>query len=196
MVDDCFTFFNELELLYIRLNELSGVVDKFVLVESDRTHSNLSKPLYYENNKHLFRNFWDKIIHVVVTDMPQDQNSWFRENHQRRCISRGLQSCQPDDIIMVSDMDEIPRATKVSEYKASDGLKVFEQQIFYYFLNCYGGIGAATRILPLHQFVSIGDAQAVRFTKDQPFLMAAGISVTLAELRGLKKKSDLMLIKN
>jgi beta-1,4-mannosyl-glycoprotein beta-1,4-N-acetylglucosaminyltransferase len=157
---DCFPFFNELELLEVRLHELAGVVDHFVLVESDRTHSNLPKPLHYEENKHLFREFHDKIIHVVVTDMPQDPNPWTREHHQRRCISRGLVNCKTDDIIMVSDMDEIPRGEKVKPY---DRLHVFDQKCFYYFLNCYSGMWGGTRILPYHELLRLGDPQSVRF---------------------------------
>lgn len=51
MIYDCFTFFNELNLLEIRLNILNDVVDKFVLVEATKTFSGKDKPLYYEQNK-------------------------------------------------------------------------------------------------------------------------------------------------
>ena len=57
MVYDCFCFFNELDLLEIRLNTLDKVVDRFILVESQLTHSGHSKPLYYANNKHRFSKF-------------------------------------------------------------------------------------------------------------------------------------------
>ena len=68
MVYDCFQFFNELDILKIRLNVLSPVVDKFVISEATETFSGLPKPLYYEENKEMFREFEDKIIHQVVTD--------------------------------------------------------------------------------------------------------------------------------
>ena len=70
MVFDCFPFFNELELLEIRLRELSDVVDKFVLVEATKTHSGLDKPLYYLQHRSRFLDYFDKIIHIVVKDMP------------------------------------------------------------------------------------------------------------------------------
>ena len=70
MVYDCFQFFNELDILKIRLNVLSPVVDKFVISEATETFSGLPKPLYYEENKEMFREFEDKIIHQVVTDIP------------------------------------------------------------------------------------------------------------------------------
>ena len=71
MVYDCFQFFNELDILKIRLNVLSPVVDRFVISEATETFSVLKKPLYYEENKEMFAEFADKIIHVVVEDTPQ-----------------------------------------------------------------------------------------------------------------------------
>ena len=70
MIYDCFIFFNELELLELRLNELAGVVDKFVLVEATRTFTNEPKPLFFQENRARFREFDSRIIHVVVADSP------------------------------------------------------------------------------------------------------------------------------
>ena len=66
MIYDCFQFFNELDMLKIRLNVMSPIVDKFVISEATETFSGLKKPLYYEENKEMFAEFADKIIHVVV----------------------------------------------------------------------------------------------------------------------------------
>jgi beta-1,4-mannosyl-glycoprotein beta-1,4-N-acetylglucosaminyltransferase len=115
MIYDCFTFFNELELLELRLNELAGVVDKFVLVEATQTHTNKPKPLYYQENRARFSAFHDRIIHVVVDDLPKSDDAWVPENFQRNCIARGLTNCRPDDFVLVSDLDEIPRAAVVKE---------------------------------------------------------------------------------
>lgn len=137
MIYDCFTFFNELELLELRLHELAPVVDRFVLVEATRTHSNLEKPLYFEQNKQRFAQFLPKIIHVVVSDFPAVvKDRWILENYQRNAISRGLQDCQPNDVIIVSDIDEIVRPQAILEYKDYPGIKFFRQRLFYYFLNC------------------------------------------------------------
>ena len=73
MVYDCFQFFNELDILKIRLNVMNDVVDKFVISEATETFSGLKKPLYYEENKEMFKEFEDKIIHVVVDDTPQKE---------------------------------------------------------------------------------------------------------------------------
>jgi beta-1,4-mannosyl-glycoprotein beta-1,4-N-acetylglucosaminyltransferase len=125
MIYDCFTFFNELELLEVRLHELAGVVDKFVLVEATQTHTNKPKPLYYQENRARFGSFHDQIIHIVVDDLPQAKNPWTPENFQRNCICRGLTQCRPDDWILISDVDEIPRAETVErvsrEYKFPRG---------------------------------------------------------------------------
>ena len=66
MIIDCFIFYNELELLFYRLSILYDKVDYFVLVESTRTYTGVDKPLYFEQNKALFDNFKDKIIHVII----------------------------------------------------------------------------------------------------------------------------------
>jgi beta-1,4-mannosyl-glycoprotein beta-1,4-N-acetylglucosaminyltransferase len=115
MIYDCFTFFNELELLELRLHELAGVADKFVLVEATQTHTNQPKPLHYQENRARFSAFRDKIIHVVVDDLPVSKDAWIPENFQRNCIARGLTHCQPEDFILVSDLDEIPRAIAVEK---------------------------------------------------------------------------------
>lgn len=115
MIYDCFTFYNELELLELRLHELAGVVDKFVLVEATRTFTNKPKPLFFRENRIRFREFDDRVIHVVVENSPNVSDPWSVERFQRNCISRGLIDCRPDDLILISDVDEIPRAATVKE---------------------------------------------------------------------------------
>ena len=96
MIYDCFTFFNELDLLEIRLNVLNGCVDKFVLVEMGKTHTGKDKPLVFEQNKERFSIFKDKIIHIIVDDYPELEksesdgygNKWLLENYQRDAIMR------------------------------------------------------------------------------------------------------------
>lgn len=114
MIYDTFPFFNELELLEVRLHELDPVVDRFVLAEATRTHSNQPKPLYFQENRSRFERFLPKISHVIVDDMPDSSDTWALENHQRTAIARGLPRCQPEDLILHSDVDEIPRASSVA----------------------------------------------------------------------------------
>ena len=152
---DCFPFFNELDLLKFRLTELDSYVDKFILVESTKTFTGNPKPLYYSLNKDLFSQWKDKIIHIVVTDMPVDMSPemieklvdlpeirdihWVREHHQRRAISRGLSKLKLDfeDIILVSDLDEIPDLTKLDKIIdiIPTGPVVFKQNWFIWNIN-------------------------------------------------------------
>ncbi len=146
MIYDCFTFFNELDLLEIRLNILNDVVDKFVLVEMSKTHTGQDKPFYFDEAKSRFQKFLPKIIHIKVDDYPDLANSnsdkhgnkWLLENYQRDQILRGLTAAQDDDIIIVSDLDEIPSPQIIKQYDNS-GIWVLEQSMMYYFLNmlCY-----------------------------------------------------------
>ena len=142
MVYDCFSFYNELDLLEIRLNVLKDVVDRFVLVEATQTHTGKSKPLYYEENKTRFAAFADKIIHVVVDDFPaadvadsERRLSWMRENFQRNAVVRGLVDAHDDDLVMVSDVDEIPSPYAVQTACAKKGVIVCEQLLCNYYLN-------------------------------------------------------------
>jgi hypothetical protein len=116
---DCFTFYNEFDLLEIRLRELYDHVDHFVLVEADRTFQNRPKSLLYQENKERYATWADKIIYVSVTDMPQGDNAWTREEHQRNAIMRGCSDAAPEDIIIIADCDEIPRAAAVNQLRAS-----------------------------------------------------------------------------
>lgn len=137
MVYDCFQFFNELDMLKIRLNVMSPIVDKFVISEATETFSGLKKPLYYEENKEMFAEFADKIIHVVVDDTPEGYTH-DRDTFQKNAVTRGLKDCTDEDIIIFSDLDEIPNPEKISEILKDfqeDKIYHFAQRLFYCYLN-------------------------------------------------------------
>lgn len=142
-VYDCFTFFNEFDLLEIRLNVLNEVVDNFVLVEMAYTFQRKEKPLYFEENKQRFEKFKDKIIHIKITEVPEEipskfcnDSRWQLQCFQRDAIIEGLKDASDDDIIMVSDLDEIPNPKAVEDYASrGSGITVFEQKMMYYFIN-------------------------------------------------------------
>lgn len=119
-VYDCFPFFNELDVLEIRFKELADTVDYFVLVESNLSHSGKPKPYYFEESKDRFASWADKIRHIKVEDMPDTEDSWVREKFQRYCIERGLEDMAPEDVVIVSDCDEIPRAEIVNMIKEDE----------------------------------------------------------------------------
>lgn len=150
MVYDCFTFFNELDLLEIRLNILNKVVNRFVLVEATRTHHGEEKPLLFAENKARFAPFLDKIVHVVVDDFAPVEDfianpssdpkmwSWAFECYQRHSIVRGLSGLRDDDVVIVSDLDEIPTADAVRKAarRAKDSkVRRLELSNRSYFLN-------------------------------------------------------------
>lgn len=137
MVYDCFQFFNELDILKIRLNVLDSVVDRFVISEATETFSGLKKPLYYEENKEMFAEFADKIIHVVVEDTPKG-DTHYRDTFQKNAVTRGLAGCTDEDIIIFSDLDEIPNPDKIREILnnfRNDKIYHFAQRLFYCYLN-------------------------------------------------------------
>ena len=138
-VFDCFKFFNELELLELRLMELNEVVDYFVLVEANKTHTGVEKELIFEKNKHMFSKYLDKIIHVKVYDMPpfSKNDIWTAENFQRNCIMRGLSDYATNgDKVIISDIDEIPNTDVIRTNLNNPNLVTFTQKLYYYYVNC------------------------------------------------------------
>ena len=135
-VYDGFLFFNELDLLEIRFNILSEVVDKFVLVEASRTFSKNEKPFYFEENKERYTQFLDKIIHIKIENYPETKDAWEMEEYQRNQIALGTKQCLHDDIILISDLDEIPNPKTIINYKESgNGICTLRQLHFDYYLN-------------------------------------------------------------
>jgi len=140
LVYDCFTFFNELEMLEVRLNTLNDVVDKFVLVEATRTQNNKKKPLYYKKNKAKYKEFAHKIIHITVDKFPKKISQWTIENYQRNAIKKGLRKCNDNDIIIFSDLDEIINPDLIEKYKSylKQGIiTVFKLNSFFLNLNLW-----------------------------------------------------------
>jgi hypothetical protein len=121
-VYDCFPFFNELDVLEIRLQELWDVVDVFVLAESNLSHSGKPKEYIYENNKERFAKYASKIRRIQVDDMPDTKDSWVREKYQRWSTGKGLTDVSPEDLIIVSDVDEIPRAEAITMIKEDENV--------------------------------------------------------------------------
>lgn len=136
LIYDCFIFYNELDILEMRLNILEEVVDKFVLVEATKTFSNKEKQMVYQNNKDRYKKFSDKIIHIVVDDFPAFETAWHYENYQRNAILRGLKDCDPEDIIIVSDVDEIPDPKILQNLKVKmDEVVCICLRVYWYYLN-------------------------------------------------------------
>jgi beta-1,4-mannosyl-glycoprotein beta-1,4-N-acetylglucosaminyltransferase len=130
---DCVIYLDEDLLLDLRFNILNNFVDYFVVVESNRTWQNNKKKFNFNINK--FFKFHNKIIYIKVNDMPKGDNPWLRENYQRNCILRGISNAKSDDLIIVSDADEIPNPKKIQKFNIKKKYAVFEQKQYYYKLN-------------------------------------------------------------
>lgn len=135
---DCFPFFNELDLLEIRLSELYDIVDKFIIIEALHTHSGKPKPLYFKDNYERFKKYHDKIITHVIDFDPKETNSWRRENYQRDVAKDLLMKfANDDDYIIISDLDEIPRPSSIIKHIKSetDKIGILKQDRYMYYFN-------------------------------------------------------------
>ena len=145
---DCFMYFDEDMVLDIRLNTLSKYVSKFLICEASYNHSGGKKKLKFDINK--YTKFKDKIIYIPLDQQPENlhiinsndtqdiknskilDNSLFRENFQRNFLQTKLNDFQDDDLICISDLDEIPN---FENFKYKNKITLFEQKMFYYKFN-------------------------------------------------------------
>jgi beta-1,4-mannosyl-glycoprotein beta-1,4-N-acetylglucosaminyltransferase len=145
---DCFLFSYNPDILEIRLNILDEVVDYFVIIEGDHNFNGLPRDFVFtkEENLKRFEKFLHKIIYVTITDMPQhrvsevsdaETEAWKLENFLRNSIVRGLSTAEDDDIIVVSDFDEIPDPKILKQIKKEKNKDVIllSHSHFFYKLN-------------------------------------------------------------
>lgn len=136
-VIDVFPFFNELDILEIRLNILDPYVDCFILSEATKTFSGLDKPLYYQENKERFEKFNHKIIHNIVEDATSpDLHPYQRDVFQKDNIKKVvLDNVSDEDAIIWSDVDEVPNPNAIEQIES-----FFEQNAIFHFAqeNCMG----------------------------------------------------------
>ena len=172
---DCMLFFNDSELLEIRLNELYDHVDKFVVVEMIENFQGKLKPLYFEENRHLFKKFEDKIIHIALKERVNTSDPWERKAFQRNQILRGLVGCADHDIIMISDMDEIVKASKLKEIvnpllKGRYEVVGTKQKQYTYFLNRFEKMEPGT-VATTYGYLRTNSPQQLRRRKNREFLV-------------------------
>lgn len=135
MIVDCFPFFDELDLLEIRLNELKNIVDVFVLTESTHTFTGIEKPLYFADNKERFKGF--NIKHSIFVPKSKYRPGEYERLQKQFNIDHAQRLMKPGDVMILGDCDEIPRASVIKEALKDDwesaGLAL---TLFYYYLNC------------------------------------------------------------
>lgn len=109
----CSPFLNELDVLEIRLAELDPVVDIFVLVEATMTHSGIPRDLVFPDHYRDRFSEWAHKIRYLVAGFSGAEANWARERSQREQLGRGLVGLRPDDLVIVSDVDEVVSADTV-----------------------------------------------------------------------------------
>ena len=152
-VYDSFMYFDEDLLLDLRLNVLDKYVSKFIITEATYTHNGTKKDLKFDINN--FERFKDKIEYIIVDEQPPNilqtdsndsferrgekliLNGYARDNYQRNKIADGIKEASDDDIIIVSDLDEIPNLQNLNFSKIKNKIIQFKQKMFYYKLNLY-----------------------------------------------------------
>ena len=138
MVYDCIPFFNELDILNLRLHIMDPLVDKFIIEEATVTFSGEPKELCFEKNKELFREFLPKIEYIVVDNSPVDTTTHLRDKFQKNALEKGLVNATDEDVIILSDVDEIPNPKVLKEIIENfDPDKIYHlaQRMFYCYLN-------------------------------------------------------------
>ncbi len=150
---DCFMYFDEEKVLELRLNILDKYVDYFVIVESSFTHKGDKRDLKFNHLK--FKKFKDKLIYITYDEEPAEiaknqvnekdveaikswkyiSNALSRENSQRNYISKGIDLAKDDDMILISDVDEIPNLENLDLSKIHEKIILFKQDMFYYKFN-------------------------------------------------------------
>ena len=136
---DCFQYFDEDHMVDLRLNILNQYVDFFVISESTKTHQGKDKKINFDIKK--FLKFKDK-IKFVVADY-KEEIKFFKhtggespiEQHQRNSLIEGIKDASPDDLIILSDSDEIPDLEKLKDINKKKKFIAFSQQMFMYKLN-------------------------------------------------------------
>ena len=148
---DCFMYFDEEVVLDVRLNALNKYVDYFIIVESKYLHNGEKRELNFDINK--YKKFKDKIIYLIQEKEPEGIiklnqndnegaksyklifNAHLRENAQRNHIAEGLDVANDNDIILISDIDEIPKMDSLDIKSINNELIFFNQKMFYYKFN-------------------------------------------------------------
>ena len=148
---DCFMYYDEDLLLDLRLNILDKYVKKFVITEATYTHNGSKKKLNFNINN--FKKFKDKIEYIVVDQQPPDikeinaqdskkliedkliLNGMARDYFQREGLNKGLQNLEKDDLVIISDLDEIPNIQNLNFNEIKNNIVIFRQKMFYYKFN-------------------------------------------------------------
>lgn len=150
MIYDTFLFHGELDILEIRLNILDKLVDKFVICEAKQSFNGEPYESLYLKNKERFKQWEDKIIHYqfnlmedpeIVKQAQESKNTnygnpyWMKVFYGMECMRKPLEGCKDEDVILISDCDEIPNPECIWKVMPDDRIYGFEMLVYYYQLN-------------------------------------------------------------
>ena len=195
MIVDSFPFFEEFDLLEVRFTILDPVVDRFVIVEGTRTFSGRPKALRFPEAKERYAKWWNKIDYIAVDDWPETDDPWIIENYQRNALARSWAKLADSDVIISSDLDEIPHPDVVRKYASMKGVKWFAQLDCRNFFNAQrvkapiwmGG----SRMLTYGEFKKLGELRKFKYNKFGPREINEG--ATAVKLRRMR---DVILLPN
>tara|TARA_B100000609_G_scaffold198232_1_gene197297 strand:- start:1230 stop:2111 length:882 start_codon:yes stop_codon:yes gene_type:complete len=144
---DCTTYYSEDLMLDIRFNILNQFVDKFIIVEATHSHSGEKKTLNFNINN--FPKFKDKIEYLIIENEPEGiikntedssvkrMNSLLRIEQSYNYILNALETVSEDDLICLSDNDEIPNLESKYFKNSKKDVFIFKQLFFYYKFNLF-----------------------------------------------------------
>lgn len=181
MVYNCVPFYNELDLLELRLHTMQDYVDKFIICEMNTTHSGKDKPFYFDQSKERFENFKSKIIHIKA-ESPRSDNAWDNENYQRDIMQQWLdKNCEQEDLIVVQDADEILSEDFMDKIAGFDLSMphITELDFYRYYINA--------EIIGANQTWSSGPIFKYKFLRDNLGLTLTGLRDLHPKLRFLNK---------
>jgi beta-1,4-mannosyl-glycoprotein beta-1,4-N-acetylglucosaminyltransferase len=197
MIYDTFIFLNELDILEIRLKTLYKYVDRFVLVESDQSFSTLTRKdsFCFAENRVRFGPFLEKIVYIRLEGeyktaeasfgsrlrrlfRKKNALAWENEAFTRNALLRGMADARDDDVVMISDVDEIPRPEAIPravEALAAAPIVGFAQRMYRYFFNCYDydSFWTGTKLTRFETFRRMGP-EAVKASKKYAAVQDAG----------------------
>lgn len=205
MVVDAFYFLNELDTLEIRLNILDDVVDKFILVEARETFSGVPKPLYYLENKGRFAKWNHKIQHYIAEpeefiemakaspNIGNGEHYWVREFAQKESLQNALKGSDDDDIVFISDVDEIWNP-QLASFNVQHGFYYKPVQLPYmYYLNQRTDedwLGWTGTVIARYADIKNGCINHIRTDSMTPYTIMSGGGWHFNSLGGKEKKRE------
>lgn len=131
---DCFLYNGEIEVLKLRLEIMGPHIEKFVILEANKTFSGLNKPFYFERDRHSWEKWKDKILFFPISNLPEGNDVWAKEHFLRDQL-RAMVPASDDDLITITDADEIINIPTITNLLPLTEPTIIELPTYYHFLN-------------------------------------------------------------